>query len=254
MLKTGLCSVTFREYSVEQVITLAARAGIKGIEWGADKHVLPGNYSLAEKTANLTRKAGLEVVSYGSYFKAGCENAYSFEEILKTARTLNAPAIRIWAGNRGSNECDRSCRENVVSDCQKVASIAEKDEILINLEYHAGTLTDSSESAYHLMEEINHKNVGIYWQPPVGQSVDSNIKGIKKVLPWLTHIHVFQWTEETRLPLMQGKQEWHQYLEQIGHQKGKHYTMLEFVKGDNREQFKDDAKVLSDLVMQTANE
>ena len=38
----GVCSVTFRALSVEEVAQLAASAGVQAIEWGGDVHVPPG--------------------------------------------------------------------------------------------------------------------------------------------------------------------------------------------------------------------
>ena len=41
-IRPGLCSITFRDLSVDDVVALAADAGLAGIEWGADRHVPPG--------------------------------------------------------------------------------------------------------------------------------------------------------------------------------------------------------------------
>src|SRR5699024_11543257 len=49
-----LCSVTFRERSVEEVIDVAQKAGLQGIEWGADVHVPPGNLRRAMKVYDKT--------------------------------------------------------------------------------------------------------------------------------------------------------------------------------------------------------
>ncbi len=43
MFKVGLCSITFRDLSVEQVIALSVRAELDGIEWGGDYHVHQGS-------------------------------------------------------------------------------------------------------------------------------------------------------------------------------------------------------------------
>ena len=42
MLKTGVCSVTFRNLNVERIIELVVEAGLDGIEWGGDVHVPTG--------------------------------------------------------------------------------------------------------------------------------------------------------------------------------------------------------------------
>ncbi len=39
MRPVGLTSVTFRQLTVDQIITLARETGCTGIEWGSDVHV-----------------------------------------------------------------------------------------------------------------------------------------------------------------------------------------------------------------------
>ena len=104
MTKTGLVSVTFRTLAVERVIELVSQAGLNSIEWGGDIHVPPTNPSWAKEVGKMTRESGLEVSSYGSYYRAGSlSDGQSFESILDAAVALGAPSIRVWAGNQGSS-------------------------------------------------------------------------------------------------------------------------------------------------------
>ena len=84
MLKTGVCSVTFRKFDVETVIRLTADAGLDGIEWGSDVHVPMGDPAWAAKVRQMTVDAGLEVLGLGSYFR--CDNA---DDIRKHDRHYN---------------------------------------------------------------------------------------------------------------------------------------------------------------------
>lgn len=250
MNKGGLCSVTFRELSVNEIIKLVREADLDGIEWGGDVHVPPGDIGKAKEVASLTKEAGLDVVSYGSYYRVGISNDISFETILKTAVHLTAPSIRVWAGRLGSDEVDDIYRKNVVEDGQRIAELAKKYNITIHFEYHGRTLTDTPESAVALMKDINHTNAKLYWQPAVGEAVDKRLKSIEKVRPWLSHIHVFHWDELEKLPLSQGINEWQQYIEFINQSKGtgiRHFLM-EFVKDNNPKQFLEDAKTLKKLL------
>ena len=70
-MKTGLTSVSFRKLSVDEVIDLAKKAKVDGIEWGSDVHVPETDVDGAIDVARKTREAGLEVLSYGSYFFLG---------------------------------------------------------------------------------------------------------------------------------------------------------------------------------------
>ena len=199
MFKLGLCSVTFRQLAVEQVITLAHETGLQGIEWGGDIHVPVGDIKLAERTAALTRQADLEIVSYGSYYRLG-ERDESFNKVLETAVHLQAPAIRVWAGAKGSVEAGHQDREKVNNDARKIADMAKTYDIAINIEYHGGTLTDTIGSAQQLMTDIDHPNVFLYWQPAVGETVKNRVHSISTLYKWLSHVHVFHWRERERFP------------------------------------------------------
>ena len=66
-MQTGIVSVTFRALAPEQVIALTKQAGLDGIEWGSDVHVPCGaGLRHAEHVGELTRAAGLSVLSLGS--------------------------------------------------------------------------------------------------------------------------------------------------------------------------------------------
>ena len=39
MLKKGLCSVSFRNLSVEEIVSLCQKNNVDFIEWGSDVHV-----------------------------------------------------------------------------------------------------------------------------------------------------------------------------------------------------------------------
>ncbi|WP_090927249.1 sugar phosphate isomerase/epimerase family protein [Salibacterium qingdaonense] len=247
MWKTGVCSVTFREKSVDEIIELASQADLHSIEWGGDVHVPPGDTSAAARTAEKTKDAGLDVSSYGSYYKAGVEQDTPFRTVLDTASALGAPSIRIWAGVKGSNDIEPEERQQVIRDIQDAASLAKDKGIGVHLEYHGGTLTDTAESARHLMEELHHPNVQLYWQPAVGLSLEERLDSIETVKPWIRHVHVFFWRGTTRYPLEDGQEEWNAYFQQIP-DSGDRYAMLEFVQDDDPEQFLRDAAVLHKLL------
>ncbi len=164
----------------------------------------PGELKRAEEVAKLTAQAGMEVVSYGSYYRVGHDKESPFRDILDTAIQLKAPAIRVWAGKLGSGEASEDERKRVVNDARRIAAMAHEHQILINFEYHGGTLTDTKESAVRLMEEINHPNAFLYWQPAVEEAVERRIDSIYDVSPWLTHVHIFHWEGRDKRPFDEG--------------------------------------------------
>lgn len=253
MFKIGLCSVTFRDLPVEKVIEAAKKAEIDGIEWGGDYHISPGDFEQAKRVASLTKEAGLEVTSYGSYYRLGNETGEApFDTVLETAIKLGSPSIRVWAGDLGSDEATDSDYRTVTADAKRIADAAEEKGILINLEYHGKTLTDTAESAVRLMKEINHPNVCLYWQPALFESPEERAQSIDKVTPWLIHVHVFHWKindgDLIMYPLSDGVSDWKTYLSKLKIDEGERYLMLEFVKDGKVEQFLEDAGVLKSLI------
>lgn len=250
MLKTGLLSITFRKLSCEEIVDLAAQAGLDGLEWGGDVHVPHGDVQQAERVKQMTERAGLSIAAYGSYYRVGTEHADQglFEQVLASAEAMDAPTIRVWAGDLGSDKADEAWWNTVVSDSRRIADMAQQKGITVSYEYHGHTLTDTNASALRLLQEVNHPNIRTLWQPPVPQSFEERKEGLKQMLPWLTNLHVFQWQGTDRKPLAKGEKDWLQYFEIASDQE--RYVMLEFVKDDRPEQFLDDARTLKQFVKQ----
>src|SRR5262249_19738549 len=93
-IAAGPCSITFPALDADGVLALAVRAGVEGIEWGADGHVPPGGGAAVEQLGARCRDAGVEVVSYGSYLgfgPANGEDPATVDAVLDSAEALGAP-------------------------------------------------------------------------------------------------------------------------------------------------------------------
>jgi 3-dehydroshikimate dehydratase len=246
MLTGGLLSVTFRKLTPKEIVACVQQSGLKVIEWGGDIHVPPGELKVAAEVAELTANAGLRVASYGSYYRVGSAPEGEFDRVLNSTLALGAPAIRVWAGTVGSLDADAELRKHIAADARHIAKQAEAHGLTIDLEFHSKTLTDTVGSTLQLLEEIDAPNVRSYWQPPINQSVEDRILGLKRLLPWVANIHMYHWVNGNRMSLAEGSAEWSQYLD-ILRQTGKQRdVMLEFVREDKLEQFQLDAVVLKE--------
>ncbi|MBN2132706.1 MAG: sugar phosphate isomerase/epimerase [Sedimentisphaerales bacterium] len=254
MIKSGIASVTFRELSPERIISLVSGAGLSAIEWGGDVHVPHGNLGAARDTGRRTRDAGLEVASFGSYYRAGESEAggLAFASVLETAVALEAPLIRVWAGARSPKDADTQYREMVSSDTRRLAGQAADAGIRIAYEYHSNTLTETHASAIALLDAVGSSNVSTYWQVPFNVSAQERAESLRTILPHLAHVHVFHWTSADstpqRRPLAEGKIEWLRDLRVIHNTGQAHYALLEFVQGNTPTSFSRDAAVLRDWI------
>ena len=243
-MKTGLVSISFRGLSPNQIIALGVEAGLDCIEWGGDIHVPPGNLENALCVGECTRAAGLSVACYGSYYRLTAAEPGMAKTVVRTAKALGAPLIRVWAGNLASADAGEVHRAMIVKNARKLADLAAEEKLSVAFEYHGGTLTDNAESARNLLEAVNRENCFTLWQPPVNMNIPDCVSSIRTVGPWIRNIHTFSWRGTERLPLADGAEKWRACLEEIRRLPGEHSLMLEFVRGDDPAQLIEDAKTL----------
>lgn len=252
MIFPGLVSVTFRKLSPSDIVALVRQAGLTGIEWGGDVHVPHGNLARAREVREITEEAGLRVAAYGSYYRAGQSESdgLSFGSVLETALELGAPTIRVWPGTKGSESVSAQERAKVAADLLRIAALAAAKGVTVATEFHAGSLTDTNESAAQLLREAEHPALLTYWQPHNGEETAEALRGLKAVLPRVGNLHVFHWwpTSADRHPLEAGVERWGAFLGEIkratvpgGRDR---FALLEFVKGDEPASFLRDAAAL----------
>ncbi len=227
----GLTSVTFRKLAAQEIISRAAAAGLAGIEWGSDVHVPPHDLENARRVGEETRKAGLTVTSYGTYYRLGC--GQDFAPYLDVAEALGAPLLRLWAGTKGSADTDGDTRCAWVEDARRCADMAAARGLIVGFEYHPVTLTDEGASAVRLMREIDHPVCRLYWQPEFAKSADAIVEGLLSVRPYLAAFHVFCWNpDHSRRPLADGIARWRSWLELVPEARDLP-CLIEFVPGDD---------------------
>jgi len=227
-----------------EIVDLAVRAGLDSIEWGGDVHVPPGDIENARAVGEMTRSAGLEAACYGSYYRLTDDEPGAAEAVVRTAKALGAPLIRVWAGRLGSAEADEAYRAMVCRNARRLCALAAEAGINAAFEYHGGTLTDDAASACALLEAADSPNLGTLWQPPVGMGAEDCCASIRAVGPWVRNIHTFSWAGTERLPLAEGAEKWRILLSEIKKLPGERRLMLEFVRGDDPAQLMEDAAAL----------
>lgn len=249
MIIPGMVSATFREKPAEEIIGLCVEAGLKAVEWSENAHVMPGDPSGAGKLYEKTLEAGLTVAAYGSYYRLGQNEDVegTFGASLASAKALHAPLIRIWAGTEPSEAVSEERRKVLAAEAVKICDMAEAEGIKVAMEWHKNTLTDTNESAMKFLKEAGHGNLYCLWQPTVALNMAQRTEGLDLLGDRLLNLHIYYWLEGVRRPLAEGTDEWRQYLEHVNRDEDR-FGLLEFVMGNTREQFLEDAKVLHELL------
>lgn len=240
----GLTSITFRNKNVREIINFAKRAKLDGIEWGSDVHVREGDIVTASRVRGLTISAGLQVLSYGTYYRLG--DNQNFALYLDSAIALGAKKMRIWAGGQSPQDVSDSMRAEMVRDARKIAQQAQKRNIEICFEYHRKTLTENKESALQLLHEVNEPNVSLYWQSNPDLSESEKWQEIDFLKKYIQTVHCFYWTPPNIRHLMRdGEDNWREYIKRIG--KDAVY-LLEFTPGNSTSNAFDDISILKELL------
>ena len=252
MIRPGLCSVTFREFAVEDVVHHAAAAGLEGIEWAGDAHVPPGDLDAATHALTLTEAAGLVVTSYGSYLSFTGSDAEVHAQggaVIAAARALGVPRVRVWATRTGSAETSAEERARTVDRIQRFADRAAEHGLEVGLEFHGGTPTDEIGSTLRLLDEVGRANVLTYWQPHQDLPTQEALDTLRAALPRTSAIHVFSWWPRSeRLPLAERSDLWESAFAILAENGTDRDALLEFIPGDDPALLQREADTLRTLI------
>lgn len=237
----GVCSVSFRKESIEDIIDAVQKARLSAIEWGSDVHVPAGDRKKIETAVTMMENAGIRCSSYGTYFRLGETDLRELPRYIETASALGTDILRLWCGTKSGIEMSGSEREALLSECEKAAEIAEKYDVTLSMECHKKTFTERAEDAVRLMEAVGSPHFRMYWQPFQWLGEAENCRNAKAVSPYTTNIHVFNWKEEEKLPLREAEHTWQKYLNCFS---GRHTLLLEFMPDGRLETLAEEAAAL----------
>jgi len=237
----GLCSISFRKHTPEEILRAMKEVGLSVIEWGSDVHCPPEK---AEEIAALQTRYGIKCCSYGTYFRLGVTPICELEKHIKAAKILGTDVLRLWCGDKDSQDYTESEKKALFSACKAAAEIAEEEGVTLCMECHNWTYTNTKESAYELMQAVNSPAFCMYWQPNQFRSEEENIEYAKLIAKYTVNIHVFNWKGKEKYPLCEAKDIWREYLSCFG---GGGNLLLEFMPDDKIETLKQEATTLKEI-------
>lgn len=245
MFVPGMVSATFKYMDIDGVLSVMDRASLHAVEWSENHHIKAGDLAMARETAAKTADKGIDIVGYGSYYRLG--EGMDIRISLDTAASMGCTQMRIWAGKKASSDVSPEERDELASELRQASLIAASYGIILNLEWHKNTLTDTNESALDLLRQLDDPWVRTLWQPTQALTFEERAEGLEMIAPYLSYLHVYYWDETGRRPFSEGLTHWRRYLSILD--PGTVYpALLEFVREDTEEQFLSDVKALKELI------
>lgn len=200
---------------IYEVIKLFKEIGYDGIEVrvAADGQIDSETITDEEvkKIDKAAKEAGMEFSCLTSYYKDFNPPARdgvikNLKRVIEIAALLDCKLIRVYGGDEPSRRSDlwfNDVWRNTVSGIREVAQYAAPFGVSVVIETHIGSLTMSANDTMHLIDDINMNNVGMLfdyaWVELAG--IETGAEAVRKCAKYIKHIHIKDWTLETRNPL-----------------------------------------------------
>ena len=185
--KLGLCSVTFRKKSVEDVVRIAKNAGVSYIEWGSDVHVK--TLDDAKKVKILCDEADIKISSYGSYINSAEYDESKWTETCEIAKAMGAESIRIWLGKKNSQITSDEEYKLLVTNTKKMCDIAKDYGLIICPECHDNTFNNNTDAILRFIKELQRDNFRTYFQSRYFR-MEYDLDRIDRTYDYIKDVHV----------------------------------------------------------------
>ena len=226
MFYSGLLSVSFRGKTVAEIVKEAKACGLDYIEWGSDVHVPIRDEARLQEVVSLQKQYGLTCCSYGTYFYLGEDPLEDLPAYIHVAKSLGTNILRLWAGKRNSECYTKEEKDSFFALCRQAARIAEIENVILCMECHNNTYTNTKEGALELMNQVNSPAFRMYWQPSTSEAVEYNLEYLRAIKEKIVHIHVFHWVNNHPVPLEEGRDAWMAYMKEFEDDR---YFLMEFM-------------------------
>lgn len=240
--KLGLCSVTFRKKTAEEVVALSKKAGIGFIEWGGDIHVK--TLEDAKKVKALCDGADIKISSYGSYFNSAVYDEGKWRDTCKITKEMGAESIRIWLGKKNSQVTSDKEYNLLLENTKRMCDIAAEYGLTVCPECHDNTFNNNTDAILRFIKELQRNNFKTYFQSRYFRT-EYDLDRIDRTYDYIKDVHV-SYRDLKREQLFRKKDK--NYLDTLLKKfKEKGFDgiiMIEFVSGNSEKNFLSDTEML----------
>ncbi len=207
-MKYAVFTVGLPEYTPEEALATLRELGYDGVEWrvtdqspasGGTPGFWAGNRCTwpfssfvedAPRITALTREAGLEMPSVGTYVT--CENPEAVEQAMRGAAKLGVPQLRINVPKYDGSESYLRLRDRAVAQYREVADLARQHGVRALVEIHHGSLTSSASAAARFLQSFDPRCVGAIHDAGnmVHEGYEQYRLGLEVLGPYLAHVHL----------------------------------------------------------------
>ena len=185
--KLGLCSVTFRKKTAEEIVKLCKKAGIGYIEWGGDVHVKTADDAVKVKA--LCDEAGIIISSYGSYFNSADYDEKQWLGVCETAKKMGASSVRIWLGKKDSEKTDEADYQTLLTNTKKMCDIAAGYSLTVCPECHGNTFNNNTDAFLRFRKDLQRDNFKTYFQSRYFR-MEYDLDRIDRTFDFTENVHV----------------------------------------------------------------
>ena len=241
--KLGLCSVTFRKKSIEEVVETARKAGVGYIEWGGDIHVK--SVEDACKVKSLCDNEGIKISSYGSYFNSADYDEAQWTEICEIASRMGATSIRIWLGKKDSEETSDSEYNALLNSTKKMCDIASEYSLLVCPECHDNTFNNNTDAFLRVKNDLQKDNFKTYFQSRYFR-MEYDLDRIDRTFDFIENVHLsYRDLKKEQMFRKKDSRYIDKLLDKLGSKGFDGIVMVEFVDFDSEDVFYKDIKKLN---------
>ena len=240
--KLGLCSVTFRKKTAEDIVYLAANAGISYIEWGGDVHVK--TLDDAKKVKVLCDKADIKISSYGSYFNSAVYDESKWIKACEITKEMSAESVRIWLGKKNSQVTSEDEYQHLVENTKKMCDIAAGYGLKVCPECHGNTFNNNTDAILRFIRDLQRDNFRTYFQSRYFR-MEYDLDRIDRTYDYIKDVHVsYRDLKREQLFRKKDKSYLDTLLKKLKKKAFDGIVMIEFVSWDSEKNFLGDTEKL----------
>ena len=240
--KLGLCSVTFRKKTAEEVVAIAKKAGIGFIEWGADVHVK--SLDDAKKVKALCTEADIKISSYGSYFNSAVFDEGKWTAVCEITKEMGAEYIRIWLGKKNSQITSEEEYILLLKNTKRMCEIASEYGLLVCPECHDNTFNNNTDAFLKIAADLKCDNFRTYFQSRYFR-MEYDKDRIDRTYDYIKDVHVsYRDLKREQLFRKKDKNYLDTLLKKFIEKNFDGIIMIEFVSGNSEKNLLKDTKKL----------